>query len=66
MKLYTTGCPQCRVLEKKLDIAGINYEVVSDMVLMQQLGIASAPVLEVDGQYLTFAKAIEWVKENAK
>lgn len=66
MKLYTTGCPQCKVLKSKLDTAGMNYEVVDDIDLMRQLGIASAPVLEVDGQYLTFAKAIEWVKENTK
>ena len=66
MKLYTTGCPQCKVLKSKLDTAGINYEVVDDIDLMRWLGIASAPVLEVDGQNLNFARAIEWIKENTK
>lgn len=66
MKLYTTGCPQCRVLKSKLDTARMNYEVVDDIDLMHQLGITSAPVLEVDGQNLNFARAIEWIKENTK
>lgn len=66
MKLYTTGCPQCKVLKAKLDIAGMNYEVIDDVDLMRQLGIASAPVLEVDGLSLNFARAIEWIKENTK
>ena len=66
LRLYTTGCPQCRVLEKKLEVAGIEYETINDLGLMQQLGLASAPVLEVNGKFLTFAQAIEWVKENSK
>ena len=28
--LYSTGCPQCKVLKAKLDQAGIKYNTVSD------------------------------------
>ena len=28
--LYTTGCPQCKVVENKLDEHGIEYETVTD------------------------------------
>ena len=28
--LYSTGCPKCRVLEKKLDKAGITYELITN------------------------------------
>ena len=30
IELYTTGCPQCLILEKKLDLKGIPYEKVTD------------------------------------
>jgi hypothetical protein len=28
--LYTIGCPQCNVLEKKLNNAGVQYEIIND------------------------------------
>ena len=62
--LYSTGCPQCSVLKKKLDAANINYEVVSDQEVMVQLGFKSAPILEVDGNYFTFSDAIKWLREQ--
>ena len=46
MILYSTGCPRCRVLQRKLDEAGISYEVNSDIERMKALGLRSAPALE--------------------
>ena len=48
MILYSTGCPRCRVLQRKLDEAGISYEVNSNIERMTALGLRSAPALEVD------------------
>ena len=30
-KLYSTGCPRCKILAKRLDAAGIEYDVIDDM-----------------------------------
>lgn len=62
--LYSTGCPQCTVLKKKLDAAGIKYDLVMDQEVMVSLGFKSAPILAVGGYYYTFAEAIRWVKEQ--
>lgn len=61
---YSTGCPKCNVLKRKLDGAGIEYTTVSDTDEMQKLGLKSAPALGVDGELLDFGKAISWVKEQ--
>lgn len=60
--LYSTGCPKCSVLEKKLDIAKIKYEVCNDQKIMKEKGMTSAPALEVDGVMYDFAEAIKFIK----
>lgn len=64
IKLYTTHCPQCKVLETKLKRAGIEYVWNDDVSLMAELGFKSVPVLEVNGEYLNFSEAIKWVNEQ--
>ena len=59
--LYSTGCPKCQVLTKKLGAAGVKYEVKTDVDEMLSLGIKSAPVLSVDGNLMDFSKAVQWV-----
>lgn len=62
IKLYTTHCPQCKILEKKLQQKGISYEVVEDIVVMREMGLLSAPNLSIDGGApLNFKQAIDWV-----
>lgn len=60
--MYSTHCPQCNVLEKKLNSKGLNYIVVDDVDVMQERGFKSAPVLDVDGVVMNFKTAIEWIK----
>ena len=59
--LYTTGCPQCAVLKKKLDMKGVLYEQNTDTDDMLALGIDEVPVLKVDDKLLSFAEAVKWV-----
>lgn len=59
--LYSTHCPRCKVLETKLNLKNIQYEINTDMDKMESLGIMSVPVLEIDGQLLQFKEATEWV-----
>ncbi len=63
-KLYSIGCPKCDVLAKKLDTAGIKYEVVSDTARLEAEGIDYVPVLEVDGVKMEFSEAVKWVNER--
>ena len=63
--LYTTHCPKCVVLEKKLTQKGIQFGVVEDVIEMEMLGIHFAPALRIDdGPIMNFTKAIEWVNSQ--
>lgn len=64
--LYSTNCPKCKVLEKKLGDSEIQYEVVTDEDLMIEKGFLSAPMLEVDGSVMDFGKAMKWLKQVNK
>ena len=33
---YSTGCPNCRMLEAKLKAKGIKYEIESDIKVMEE------------------------------
>lgn len=59
--LYSTGCPKCSVLKKKLDAAGIQYIENNDIETMQGFGITQVPVLAVDDDMLEFSDAVKWV-----
>lgn len=62
--LYSTGCPKCNVLTKKLDQKGISYKHVDDINEMTRLGIMEVPVLSVDGELMGFQAAISWVNKQ--
>lgn len=59
--LYSTHCPQCNVLEKKLNQNHIAYEEVNDVNVMRKKGFLSAPMLEVDGEIMDFKTANNWI-----
>lgn len=62
--LYSTNCPKCNVLKKKLDSKSIQYIENHSVEEMLALGITQAPVLSVDGELLDFPRANEWVNQN--
>ena len=65
IKLYTTHCPRCKVLETKMSKKSINYEEIDSMDIMTEKGFKSVPVLELeDGTILDFAKANSWINEQ--
>ena len=59
--LYTIHCPNCKVLERKLQSRNIPFEICDDINKMEKLGIRSAPVLSINGELNTFANALRWV-----
>jgi hypothetical protein len=62
--LYSTGCPRCKVLEKKLESNGIAYEKNNSVDEMLELGISEVPVLSVYGQLLNFSEAVNWINNQ--
>ena len=64
IKMYSTHCPQCKVLETKLNKKNIQYEVCDDLDTMKQLGFKSVPVLDVDGTIFNFSDAVKWVNNQ--
>ena len=63
--LYSTGCPKCNVLKKKLADRGIIYEEVTDVDAMAELGFESVPILSVDGTLMDFVSANAWLNYAA-
>lgn len=62
--LYSTHCPKCNVLKKKLKQKNISYEEVNDIEKMKEKGYLSVPVLEVDGVSMDFKTASDWINNN--
>jgi glutaredoxin len=61
---YSTHCPKCNILEKKLKASNIDYTENNDVNIMLSKGLRTAPALEVDGEIYTFTQAIEWLKNQ--
>ena len=62
--LYTIECPKCKVLKLKLDKKNIKYSMITDIEVMKEKGILSAPILEVNGKLLNFTEANKWINEQ--
>ncbi len=62
IKLYSTNCPRCQVLEKKLKEKNINYEIHTDIQEMIELNLVNAPALQLENnELLDFGQAIKWI-----
>lgn len=60
--LFSTKCPKCNVLEKKLKQKNISYEEINDIEIMKEKGYMSVPVLEIDGTSMDFKTAFNYVE----
>jgi predicted DsbA family dithiol-disulfide isomerase len=72
IKLLTTHCPRCSVLQKKLDAAGIEYEEITDIETIQSYGVDAVPALVIPNMEATnseaiaildFTAAVKWVND---
>ena len=61
VRLHSSHCPRCQVLEKKLKDKGIEYEENNDIQVMLNKGLDVAPALEVDGKLMGFKEAVDWI-----
>ena len=60
--LYSTHCPRCCIIEKKLKSKDIEFELCDDEDAMIEKGFKEVPKLEVDGVLMDFKEANEWIK----
>ena len=61
--LYSTGCPRCLVLKRKLNEKGILYSENNSVDEMLARGISESPMLDVDGNLMNFTQAVKFVNE---
>lgn len=59
--LYTTNCPKCKILEAKLKSKNVEFDEIRDVKIMEEKGITSVPVLEIDGKMLGYLEAVKHV-----
>lgn len=63
--LYSTGCPRCCVLARKMDLKNIKYKEVNDIDKVQSMGFHSVPILVVDDQPpMQFKEALDWINNE--
>lgn len=61
--LYSTGCPKCTVLEKKLDSKGVKYKKVDSVDELRDLGILEVPVIKIGDTIMNFTESVAWVNK---
>lgn len=61
---YSTNCPKCKILEKKLIEKNIKFTKNNNVVEMAELGIDQVPVLSINGSLLNFVEANKWINER--
>ncbi|MDR1364110.1 MAG: hypothetical protein LBJ32_00520 [Oscillospiraceae bacterium] len=61
--LYSTGCPKCKVLKQKLYDKNVKFVENNNVKGLLELGFTKVPVLEVEGQYMGFYDANNWVNK---
>lgn len=62
--LYSNGCPKCKVLKAKLEAKNITFTESDNLEELVSMGIQSLPVLNVDGMFLNFVQANDWVNSQ--
>ena len=71
IKLYSTGCPKCNIIEKKLNALNAQYDIITDIDEIKKVCEATnndmLPLLQIDEAWgvatYDFAGAIKWIKK---
>ena len=59
--LYSTHCPKCNILTKKLNEKQIDYIENTSTEEMISLGITQVPMLKVGDKLLNFKESVDWI-----
>ena len=63
VKLYTTHCPKCKILEERLNEKKIKYEVIDNIEELQKMNFKSVPNLEIDGKIYNYLDSIRYLNK---
>lgn len=63
VKLYTTHCPKCKILEERLNEKKIKYEIVDNIEELQKMNFKSVPNLEIDGKIYNYLESIKYLNK---
>lgn len=63
VKLYTTHCPKCKILEERLNEKKIKYEIVDNIEELQKMNFKSVPNLEIDGKIYNYLDSIKYLNK---
>ena len=69
IKLYVTdSCGKCKILKKKLDDKGIEYEIEDDVSVVlakaKEIGVSTVPIIYKDGKLVRFTEMMQWVNKR--
>ena len=59
--LYSTGCPKCEILKKKMGEKNISYTEINDIEIMNEKNITFVPMLEIEGKLLNYRESVSFV-----
>ena len=65
--LFSTGCPRCEVLKKKLQQKGIMFSVPGNddvMKASEEYGFSTVSQLLVGDKLMDFSAAVKWIGEQ--
>jgi hypothetical protein len=66
--LYSTGCPKCKVLEKKLTDKGLEFTIISDVEQILKAADKAntdfTPILEVNNNFMDYQQAEVWIGDK--
>ena len=63
VKLYTTHCPKCKILEERLNEKKVKYEVIDNIDELQKMNFKSVPNLEIDGKIYNYLDSIKYLNK---
>lgn len=66
--LYSLHCPKCKVLELKLQKAGIEFTIIDNEDTVVEVGkanhILDVPILQVGDNFYNFTNAVKYINER--
>ena len=62
--LYTIDCPKCKILEKKLNMNNIQYDICKDTKLMKEKNIQRLPMLSINERLYSYKEAVDLINKG--